>query len=151
MCIVFVKSGCSLRDQGQKSRSFREDSCCHPLVFAETLPREVLAGGRNIHPQASLPADRTRAINGKPNKVRRLRWSGQIYVASWNVWSTLVGQGKKMNHLRGLCLLGSHDTRVNGYSEVKLEASQRNTLSYSDFGDESLEKYDGYKPQTGVS
>ena len=72
------------------------------------LAIELLALGRDIHPETSLPADGARALNLEPDLVMRAGARRKVDVVTRNVRRAIVPQRQEVDVLGTLLHGGSH-------------------------------------------
>jgi hypothetical protein len=60
-----------------------------------------LALFRDIHPEATLAADRARSLDDEPENISTLRWRSEVNEAPGNIRSSVILQWKQVNLARG--------------------------------------------------
>ena len=70
------------------------------LVLGVVLAHELLALGRDVHPETAFTADGAGAFNDKANLVGRVAGRWQVDVLAAHVWRAVISERQKVDGLR---------------------------------------------------
>jgi len=103
------------------------------------LATELLAFGRNVHPETTLSADGARSLDLKPDLVVGLSDCWKVDVVAYHVWRAIVPEWEEVDIL-GVLLHWSHDESSRRPSELSWSSSGTEKEMYSTVGAKPLQR-----------